>query len=101
MSKFNCITAMKALGDENRLRIIRLLMEGQCSVGEIVEAVGMTQYNVSKHLRILREAGLVEQEKNRQQRLYTLAAAFSKHLRENRNVLDLGCCQFDFSKLPA
>lgn len=100
MSKFNCITAMKALGDENRLRIIRLLMKGQCSVGEIVEAVGMTQYNVSKHLRILREAGLVEPEKNRQQRLYTLAAAFSRHLQENRNVLDLGCCQFDFSKLP-
>lgn len=101
MSKFNCITAMKALGDENRLRIIRLLMEEQCSVGEIVKAVGMTQYNVSKHLRILREAGLVKQEKNRQQRIYTLAAAFSKHLRESRNVLDLGCCQFDFSKLPA
>lgn len=100
MSKFNCITAMKALGDENRLHIIRLLMKGQRSVGEIVEAVGMTQYNVSKHLRILREAGLVEPEKNRQQRLYNLAPAFSKHLEDNRNVLDLGCCQFDFTKLP-
>ena len=91
---------MKALGDENRLRIIRLLMKGQRSVTEIGEAVGLTQYNVSKNLRILREAGLLEQEKNRQQRLYSLAASFTQHLAENQNVLDLGCCQFDFTKLP-
>ena len=91
---------MKALSDENRLRIIRLLMQGQRSVTEIGDAVGLTQYTVSKNLRILREAGLVEPEKNRQQRLYSLAADFTKHLAENKNVLDLGCCQFDFSKLP-
>ena len=91
---------MKALGDENRLRIIRLLMQGQRSVTEIGDAVGLTQYNVSKNLRILREAGLVELEKNRQQRLYSLAADFTEHLAENKNVLDLGCCQFDFTKLP-
>lgn len=91
---------MKALGDENRLRIIRLLMQGQRSVTEIVDTVGLTQYTVSKNLRILREAGLVEPEKNRQQRLYSLAADFTEHLAENKNVLDLGCCQFDFSKLP-
>ncbi len=86
---------MKALGDANRLRIIRLLMQGQRSV-----TVHLTQYNVSKNLRILRQAGLVAQEKNRQQRLYSLAADFTEHLAENKNVLDLGCCQFDFSKLP-
>lgn len=91
---------MKALGDANRLRIIRLLMQGQRSVTEIGEAVHLTQYNVSKNLRILRQAGLVAQEKNRQQRLYSLAADFTEHLAENKNVLDLGCCQFDFSKLP-
>jgi len=100
VKKFNCITAMKALSDENRLRIIRLLMQGQRSVTEIGDAVGLTQYTVSKNLRILREAGLVEPEKNRQQRLYSLAADFTEHLAENKNVLDLGCCQFDFSKLP-
>lgn len=91
---------MKALGDESRLRIIRLLLKKQCSVNEIVEAVGMTQYNVSKQLRVLREAALVEQEKNGQQRLYALASAFREHLADNKNVLNLGCCQFDFSKLP-
>jgi DNA-binding transcriptional ArsR family regulator len=100
VKKFDCIPAMRALGDEKRLRIVRLLLKRRCSVSEIVEAVGLTQYNVSKHLRILREAGLVEQEKRSQQRLYSLAAAFAKHLETKRSVLDLGCCQFDFSKLP-
>ena len=100
MKKFDCITAMKALGEESRLRIIRMLMKKQCSVNEIAEALNLPQYNVSKHLRVLREAGLIDLEKSGQQRLYALASAFAEHLAENKNVLDLGCCQFDFAKLP-
>jgi len=100
VKKFDCIIAMKALGEESRLRIIRMLLKKQCSVNEIAEALSLTQYNVSKHLRVLREAGLIETEKNGQQRLYALASEFSEHLAEKENVLDLGCCQFDFSKLP-
>lgn len=82
------------------MRIVRLLLKEQHSVNEIADEVGITQYNVSKHLRVLREAGLLEQEKNGQQRLYGLASDFREHLAENKNVLDLGCCQFDFNKLP-
>ena len=100
VKKFDCITAMKALGEESRLRIVRMLLKKQCSVNEIAETLEITQYNASKHLRVLREAALIEQEKNGQQRLYSLAAAFTEHLAEKRNVLDLGCCQFDFAKLP-
>ena len=92
--------AMKALGEENRLRMIRMLLSGNCSVNQMAEKLEITQYNVSKHLRVLREAGLVELEKSGQQRIYQLATEFTKHLAENKNVLDLGCCQFDFSKLP-
>jgi len=91
---------MKALGEENRLRILRMLLKKQCSVNEIAETLGITQYNVSKHLRVLSEAGLLDKEKQGQQRLYALASDFSSHLENNNNVLDLGCCQFDFSKLP-
>ena len=91
---------MKALGEENRLRIIRMLLKKQRSVNEIAVELEITAYNASKHLRVLSEAGLLEKEKNGQQRLYALAAEFSEHLAENQNVLDLGCCQFDFSKLP-
>jgi DNA-binding transcriptional ArsR family regulator len=63
-------------------------------------ATGMSHYNVSKHLRILREAGLLAQEKNCQQRLYAIAPTLAEHLAKNASVLDLGCCQFDF-KRPA
>lgn len=100
VKKFDCISALKALGEENRMRIVRMLLKKQHSVNDIAESLGITQYNVSKHLRILREAGLLEQEKLGQQRLYTLAADFRAHLAENKNVLDLGCCTFDFTKLP-
>ncbi len=100
MKKFDCITAMKALGEENRLRIIRKLLEKQCSVSELAGALDITPYNASKHLRVLREAALIEQEKNGQQRLYALAAPFTNHLAEPQTILNLGCCQFDFSKLP-
>jgi len=100
MKKFDCITAMKALGEETRLRIVRMVLTKARSVNEIAEALDITQYNVSKHLRVLSEAGLVEKEKNGQQRIYALAAEFSEHLAEKKHVLDLGCCQFDFAKLP-
>jgi DNA-binding transcriptional ArsR family regulator len=69
-------------------------------VNELAETLQITQYNVSKHLRVLREAGLIQQAKLGQQRLYALAETFTEHLAENKNVLDLGCCQFDFTKLP-
>lgn len=100
VKKFDCIPAMKALGEESRLRIVRMLLTKQRSVNEIAESLDITQYNVSKHLRVLREAGLIAQEKSGQQRLYSLVPAFSAHLAENNRVLNLGCCQFDFSKMP-
>ena len=100
VKKFDCIHALKALGEESRVRILRMLMGKERNVNEIAETLGMTQYNVSKHLRVLREAGLLEQQKNGQQRVYSLAADFREHLAENKNVLDLGCCTFDFTKLP-
>lgn len=100
MKPFDCITALKALGEENRLRIVRLLLDETRGVNEIAEATGSTSYNTSKHLKILKEAGLVEVQKSGQQRRYTLAAPFREHLASNPHVLDLGCCRFDFDQLP-
>jgi DNA-binding transcriptional ArsR family regulator len=100
VKKFDCIQALKALGEENRMRMVRMLLKRRCSVNEIAEELDITQYNVSKHLRVLREAGLLATEKQGQQRLYGLAEDLNNHLAENKNVLDLGCCQFDFNKLP-
>ncbi|MFN0068398.1 MAG: ArsR/SmtB family transcription factor [Limisphaerales bacterium] len=49
----------RALGEPLRLRLLNRLMEGECSVSALVEATGAGQANVSKHLGILRDAGLV------------------------------------------
>jgi DNA-binding transcriptional ArsR family regulator len=96
----DCIAALKALGEETRLRILRLLFQEELSVNEISERLSVSQYNVSKHLRILREAGLLETEKQGQQRLYRVASGLKKRLAANNNVLDLGCCTFRFDQLP-
>jgi DNA-binding transcriptional ArsR family regulator len=100
VKKLDCMMALRALAEENRLRILRLLLSEEMSVAEISERLGIPPYNSSKHLRILREAGLVASTKHAQQRFYTLAPDLRRRLSNSANVLDLGCCQFDFDRLP-
>jgi ArsR family transcriptional regulator len=54
----------RVLSDPTRLKILRTLGENEVSVGEVVEAVGGSQANVSKHLSILLEAGLVSRRRD-------------------------------------
>src|SRR5882672_1209531 len=96
----DCIAALKALGEETRLRMLRLLFKEQLSVNEISERLNASQYNVSKHLRVMREAGLLDIEKQGQQRLYRVADDLKSQVAANDNVLDLGCCTFRLDKLP-
>lgn len=56
----NLIRTLKAAGDETRLRILSLLGTEPLSVGEILEVLGMGQSRVSRHLKILTDAGLLE-----------------------------------------
>ena len=100
MTGLDCIAALKALGEESRLRILRLLFKDQLGVNEISQRLKASQYNISKHLRIMREAGLVEVEKQGKQRLYKVARKLKKQVAANNNILDLGCCTFRFDKLP-
>jgi DNA-binding transcriptional ArsR family regulator len=95
----DCVTALRALGEETRVRIVALLLEGPCDVGAIAESLGVSQYNVSKHLRVLREAGLLEVEKEGRQRRYALPEAIRRDAAAGR-VLDLGCCSFQFDESP-
>ena len=100
MTGFDCIAALKALGEESRLRILRLLFKERLSVNEITERLKLSQYNVSKHLRIMREAGLLESEKKGKLRLYGVSSRLKTQVAANNNVLDLGCCTFRLDKLP-
>lgn len=57
------VTVFKALSDETRLRILKLLQQGELCVCDIVAAFDMVQPKVSFHLRALKEAGLVKDRK--------------------------------------
>lgn len=65
-------SAFTILAEPNRRAILSLLLESECSVGELEEELGLSQPAVSKHLRVLREAGLVESRVEAQRRLYSL-----------------------------
>ena len=60
------------IAEPNRRAILSLLVRSQQSVGEIERQLHMSQPTVSKHLRVLREAGIVEATVNAQRRLYRL-----------------------------
>jgi DNA-binding transcriptional ArsR family regulator len=94
------MAVLKALGEMNRLRIMRLLLKEQLGVNAIARRLRISEYNASKHLRILKEAGLLEMEKLGRQRLYAVAPGLKDELAANRNVLELDCCTFRFDKLP-
>ena len=91
----DCIPMLKALGDETRWRIVRELLNGPRTVGELTRRLDVSQYNVSKHVRILREAEIIETEKQGKHVQCSVAATFRRKLK--RNELDLGCCTFRFS----
>ena len=65
---------LEAITDPTRRRILDAVRGGERSVTELVDAVGMNQPGVSRHLRVLREAGLVEVRRDAQRRLYRLRA---------------------------
>jgi DNA-binding transcriptional ArsR family regulator len=64
------LTALQVLAEPNRQAILELLREGERPVGELVGELGLSQPAVSKHLRVLKEAGLLEVRADAQRRLY-------------------------------
>jgi DNA-binding transcriptional ArsR family regulator len=65
-------TTLEVLAEPTRRRILDVLLEGPQPVGELTERLGLSQPGTSKHLRVLREAGLVEANRDAQRRVYRL-----------------------------
>jgi DNA-binding transcriptional ArsR family regulator len=65
-------TLWTALTEANRLHIVELLRDGPLTVGEITERLGLQQPQVSKHLKVLNEADIVEVQPQANQRIYKL-----------------------------
>jgi DNA-binding transcriptional ArsR family regulator len=63
---------LEAIAEPTRRRILDAVRDGERSVGDLVDLVGMHQPGVSRHLRVLRDAGLVEVRADAQRRLYRL-----------------------------
>ena len=69
------LETFRALAEPNRLQIIELLLAGPRPVGDMVDQLGLRQPQVSKHLRVLSEAGLVDVRVDAQRRIYALRPA--------------------------
>ena len=97
-----CAKILKALADESRLKIVRLLLNGELSVSEVVRLLGMAQPQVSHHLSILRSSGLVDTRREGK-KVINFIDPEVKYILEKKEIgLDLGCCsiQFDETQIP-
>ncbi len=68
-------TAFDVLAEPSRRRILDLLLERERSVNELADLIGLSQPSISKHLKTLREAGLVRVRQDAQWRWYQIDAA--------------------------
>jgi len=72
--------ALQALSEPHRMAILSMLADGERPAGDFVDALPIAQPTVSKHLSVLRGAGLVTVRKDAQRRLYSLNPAPLKEL---------------------
>ncbi len=89
-------TMFRAFSDRTRLRMLYLLLDGECCVGNLVEILGIEQPSVSRHLAYLRKAGLVSVRRDGLWCYYALTPALEPF---HQKLLEcLACC---FSAVPA
>ncbi len=92
---------LKALADDTRLRILKRILDGTSVVNDLARSLRLSQYNVSKHLKVLRSAGIVDYRKKGPLHEYFVAPSLTKRVAKNGQVLDFGCCVFHFDRLPS
>lgn len=96
----DCTGILKALSDRTRMRIVKVLLAEDFGVNELTERLALSQYNTSKHLRVLKSAGIVDVRALGQRREYFIATTFRRRLEREGTTLDFGCCTFRFDQLP-
>ncbi len=89
----SCAELLKALADETRLAIVRVLMDGPRRVFEINATLDIEQSLLSHHLRALRETGIVYSNRDGKAMRYAL----SPHVTSlDESGINLGCCRLTF-----
>lgn len=96
----HCARLLRALADPDRLRIIRLLSDGPRSVKDMAAQLDAQVVNVSHHLGVLRQAGLVRDEKQGRFVVYHLSPSVFQPAAPGASTehLDLGCCRLELPK---
>ncbi len=90
----NCADKLKILADNTRLSILRSLMKAPQHVNELNRTLQLEQSLLSHHLKVLREAGFVQGERDGKSVLYHLSPAVSGLSHEKK--ISLGCCALSF-----
>jgi len=90
----NCASILKALADDTRFAVVRLLLDGPKHVGALNQALEIEQSLLSHHLKVLRDGGIVVAQRDGKAMLYQLTS--SVEARRVGDAIDLGCCQLVF-----
>ncbi|HEY7326888.1 MAG TPA: metalloregulator ArsR/SmtB family transcription factor [Gemmataceae bacterium] len=92
-----CSQKLHALAAPERLRILCFLREGARNVTEIAGLLGTTLVNVSHHISVLRQAGLIRGKKSGRYVYYSLPPGFLQREEHVHKVeyFDLGCCRLE------
>lgn len=90
----SCAEILKVLADETRLGVVRQLMNGPRHVGEMNAILNVESTLLSHHLKVLRDSGIVEAERDGKAVLYRLARNVES--RRKGAALELGCCRLVF-----
>lgn len=83
------IDIFKALSEESRLRILSVLLTRQMCVCEIEESLDLTQSNASRHLKVLKECGILDSEKKAQWAYYSISENFKNEHSDLWNYLQV------------
>lgn len=100
MATDDCSVVLKALADRTRQRIVKSLLASDLSVNELTDNLGLSQYNTSKHLSVLKNAGIVDARAVGQRREYFIARTLRRRIEQEGLTLDFGCCTFRMDRLP-
>ena len=94
----DCARRLKALADPERLRIVDALFAGAKNVSDLSAELHAEIVNVSHHLGVLRNAGLVQVQRDGRYMIYSLAPGVSTSHGNECCKIDLGCCSLEMAE---
>ncbi len=94
-----CAEVLKAIAEENRIKILRFLLKKDSYVTDIAKELQMKQYHVSRHLMILKKAGLVQSIREGKKVKYKINPSVRSKDKGLLGTIDIGCCMISFRSL--